>query len=234
MLLPSSTWTRRTCLSSLLTAMAWAPAERAAVARTPTLSAPRELQTLADVAHSGQLHSILLWPDPILRKNASPVTEFGPEVARVALMLTRTMESRAIAAIQYGVDAQMIVLKGQSSPEPGGRPLVLVNPTIVARSDERDMVPWREVCLVLPPGVEVDLLRDAWLSVQYQDVRGTSVTRTLRGEPARALQHEHDHLHGILIVDHAALEELPPAVQEVERPKHSERQRRAFERLGQS
>ena len=165
--------------------MAWAPAERA-TARVP-------LQTVAEVARSGRLGSMAYWPDPILRELASPVTDFGPELERFAGMLTMEMESRAIAAIQYGVDAQVLVLKGQSSPEPGGRPLVLVNPTVVARSDEVAMVPWREVCLVLPPTVEVELLRDA-RRVGQRAVPGSArrlghphaVRRARTGLPARA------------------------------------------------
>lgn len=51
------------------------------------------------------------------------------------------------------------------------------------------------------------------------------------GEAARALQHELDHLNGILIIDHAALDELPAAIRELEEPLHVARQKRAFQRL---
>ena len=71
------------------------------------------------------------------------------------------------------------------------------------------MAGWREVCLVLPPGLEVELLRDETLEVRAQDVRGVPFSTALSGEAARAFQHELDHLDGILIVDHAALDELP-------------------------
>lgn len=52
----------------------------------------------------------------------------------------------------------------------------------------------------------------------------------LAGEPARAFQHELDHLNGVLIIDHAALDELPAPIREREEPFHDLRQRRAFQR----
>ena len=60
-------------------------------------------------------------------------------------------------------------------------------------------------------------MRDEVLEVAAQDVAGVPFRQTLRGEAARAFQHELDHLDGVLILDHAGLAELPPAVQELER-----------------
>ena len=73
-------------------------------------------------------------------------------------------------------------------------------------------------------------MRDEVLEVAAQDVAGVPFRQTLRGEAARAFQHELDHLDGVLILDHAGLEELPPAVQELERAEHAARQRRAYAR----
>lgn len=63
-----------------------------------------------------------------------------------------------------------------------------------------------------------------------QDVEGVPFRKTLSGEPARAFQHELDHLDGILIVDHAGLDELPSAIAKLEAPYHGARQRRAYAR----
>ena len=152
------------------------------------------------------------------------------------------------------MDARIIVLRGLASPR--STPTVFVNPSILSRSAEEKMLPWREICLVLPPGLEIDLLRDEVraqcdghvvlttrtvlaytdlplaqvVEVRAQDVTGVPFAITLRGEAARAFQHELDHLDGILIVDHAGLEDLPSGVQALERPFHAERQRRAFAR----
>ena len=186
------------------------------------------LRTVESAAQSDSIGQMALYPDPLLRRIGAPVSSFGPEVATVAELLVAGMKSNAITALQYGVDARMIALKGDASPRPS--PLVFVNPTILSRSAEVSMRPWREVCLVLPPGLEVELLRDEIVEVAAQDVRGVPFRTVLQGEPARAFQHELDHLDGILIVDHAALDDLPQEVAQLEAPYHVARQRRAFER----
>jgi peptide deformylase len=189
------------------------------------------LRSLADVGSS--LGDMAMWPDPVLRTVASPVLpeDFGQQqLQRVCEMLVDRMESRAVAAIQYGVDAQIIALRGDSSPMADGAPLVLVNPRILERSAETLMRSWREICLVLPEGIEIELLRDAWVSVEAERPDGTTFRRTLRGEPARAFQHEFDHLRGTLIIDAADLDELPAQMRDVELEEHAVRQRRAFER----
>ena len=186
------------------------------------------LRSIEAAAEADTIGEMGLYPDPLLRRVGTPVTSFGPAVGKVAELLVRDMRSNAITALQYGVDARMIALKGPASPR--ATPTVYVNPTILARSPEERMVSWREICLVLPPGLEVELLRDEVIEVAAQDVHGVPFRQTLRGEAARAFQHELDHLDGILIVDHAGLDELPPAVQQLERTEHAARQRRAYAR----
>ena len=154
---------------------------------------------------------------------------FGPEVETVAELLLAGMTSNAVTALQYGVDARIIALRGPASPR--SAPLVFVNPMVLSRSAEEKMVPWREACLVLPPALGgVPLLRDEAVEVAAQDVRGVPFRYALRGEPARAFQHELDHLNGVLILDHANLGELPEDVARLEAPYHERRQQRAFER----
>jgi len=187
------------------------------------------LRSIEAAAQGDSIGQMGLYPDPLLRRVGRPVTEFSPAVARVAELLVADMKSNAITALQYGVDARIIVLKGPASPR-AGAPIVFVNPTILQRSAEYAMRPWREVCLVLPPGLEVELLRDDTVEVRAQDVRGVPFSIALSGEAARAFQHELDHLDGILIVDHAALDELPSGIGKLEAPFHKERQRRAFAR----
>ena len=92
------------------------------------------------------------------------------------------------------------------------------------------MRPWSEICLVFPEGLEIDLLRDERVEVEYEDTYGTTLRRTLRGEPARAFQHELDHLDGVLIIDHAGLDELPSEIAALEREYHDARQRKAYSR----
>ena len=188
---------------------------------------------------------LVLYPDPILRRSASPVTEFGPALEHVVQAFITTMTTNSTTALHYGIDARIVVLKGPASPLPSGAsPLVLVNPNVLARSSEDKMVVWREYCGTLPflgktgddngkkedSTIMVDLFRDEVVDIAAQDIRGIPIRKTLRGETARAFQHELDHLNGILIIDHANLKELPSDIAKLEAPFHQTRQRRAFER----
>ena len=193
------------------------------------LNGTREpLRSIEEAAEASDIGNIGLYPDPLLRRVAAPVTDFSPSVEKVSELLVAGMKSNAITAAQYGVDARIIALKGPASPQL--TPIVFVNPSILSRSAEERMVSWREICLVLPPNLEVELLRDEVVEVAAQDVFGVPFRKTLRGEAARAFQHELDHLDGILIVDHAGIDELPAAIASLERPYHDARQRRAFAR----
>jgi len=111
-----------------------------------------------------------LYPDPILRRIASPVQTFGPDVQKVADILVAGMKSDATAASQYGIDARMIVLKGSANPASSSLaspsssnqnysspPLILINPNILTRSSEYSMVQWREYCLVTDVDMDVDM-----------------------------------------------------------------------------
>ena len=193
----------------------------------PPISATIGMRSLDDAVRDG-LGPMALYPDPVLRLSAAPVSLYGTELERFARMLAARMESNAIAASQFGVDARVVILRGAASPT--GTLLVLVNPRIVGRSAAARMRPWREICLVFPTGMDVELLRDESVQVEAEGVDGITRVRTLRGEASRALQHELDHLNGVLIVDHAALDELPPTIAALESARHIERQRRAFER----
>eukprot|EP00985_Skeletonema_marinoi_P008231 scaffold3691_cov79-Skeletonema_marinoi.AAC.2 len=96
--------------------------------------------------------------------------------------------------------------------------IFLVNPRIVHRSPESEMLVWTEECLVLPPEFRATLLRDAEVTIEYETLTtitdvvdglcGETKQITLRGELARCAQHEMDHDRGILIVDHVGLDEL--------------------------
>ena len=94
--------------------------------------------------------------------------------------------------------------------------IFLINPRIIKRSPESEMLVWTEECLVLPPEFRATLLRDAEITVEYEclDIYGggiscgTTEQITLRGELARCAQHEMDHDRGVLIVDHVSLDEL--------------------------
>ena len=198
------------------------------------------LLSVESAALANTLGKMTLYPDPCLRIIASPVDKFGAELEKIADLLVTGMKSDATAAVQYGIDARIVVLKGSASPD--SSPIVFVNPNILSRSSEDKMLQWCEFCLVVdavdimsdkknPTTIlEIDLLRDEIVEVAAQDITGRPIRKALSGEAARAFQHELDHLDGILIIDHASLSELPASIAKLEAPYHAARQRRAFER----
>jgi len=147
------------------------------------------------------------WPDPVLRRPASSVDSFwfGTETLRCTTELLRQtcLKAKAVglAAQQCGVDARIVHLEDPQR-------ISMVNPKIVNRSAETNMKVWQERCLVLPPTFVATVLRDDWIDVEYYDWKGDLRRTRLRGETARAAQHEMDHDRGILVLDHVGMDEM--------------------------
>jgi peptide deformylase len=129
------------------------------------------------------------WPDPILRRPASPVSELflaSPTLNQVCQTLQRVARQEGavgLAAQQCGIDARLVYLDHP-------RPLWMINPRIVNRSPEESMTVWEEACLVLPPSFKATVLRDAWIDVQYWTPQGMLQLKRFQREPARCIQHE--------------------------------------------
>lgn len=172
------------------------------------------------------------WPDPILRRPASPVPRSlsTEKLVAVAHALRRTAREKGavgLAAQQCGIDARIVFLDDDNDPEG----LFLVNPRIVARSPEIDMVAWTEHCLVLPPSFSATVLRDNSVTVEYETLERKKQIITLQGELARAVQHEMDHDRGVLILDHVELDDMESdEMKRLERDGHSQRMELAYTR----
>ena len=171
------------------------------------------------------------WPDPILRRSAAGVDEkwFGTQtLRRVTELLEKTAtrnKAVGLAAQQCGVNARIVYIKLR-------RPVVMVNPQIVGRSDEQNMKVWQEYCLVLPPNFKATVLRDSWVDLEFRNWQGESHLVRLKGEAARAAQHELDHDRGILTLDHIALDEMETdLMRSIEREGHDQRMRLAYSRF---
>jgi peptide deformylase len=140
--------------------------------------------------------SVLKYGDPKLRRRAEPVGEITPEVRRIVDDLVDTMYDEAgigLAAPQVGISMRLIVIgddKGRAA-----RPLV--NPTIVDRGGE---ITGEEGCLSIP-GVFADVTRAEWVQLDATDLEGKPISIRARGLQARVLQHEIDHLDGVLFID---------------------------------
>jgi len=149
--------------------------------------------------YNAVMSAIKYFGEPVLRKRAVPAAKFDPVLRDLADRMARAMYSArgvGLAAPQIGEGVRMIVV----DPSAGDREnelLALVNPRIARRigsyTDD-------EGCLSFP-GLRLPVARAFEVTVEGQDLSGNPVSKEARGMLARVLQHEIDHLDGILLVD---------------------------------
>ena len=145
-------------------------------------------------------------PDPRLRKISSPVEQVDDGVRALVEDMFETMYAApgiGLAAIQVGVPKRILVIDLQEPEEEGGAPVkdprVFINPEILGHSDQE--VPYTEGCLSVPDQyAEVD--RPDRIRARWLDLDGTPHDEEITGLLATCLQHEMDHLEGILFIDH--------------------------------
>jgi len=143
--------------------------------------------------------TILTYPDPFLATKAAPVAKVDDSVRTLVRDLFETMYAAngvGLAATQVGVGKRVIVVD-ISPVEEEAAPLALVNPEIV---ESQGCVQGPEGCLSVP-GVEGEVARAETVLVRGMDEKGSPVTVRAQGLLARAIQHEIDHLDGILFID---------------------------------
>lgn len=157
----------------------------------------KELEAELIERREAALAHVVKWGDPVLKSRASRVESFGPELrAEVERMIAIMRDGMGVglAATQLGVLRRLLVF--QAGPD--AEPTALVNPEIEWLSDE--VVVAEEGCLSLPR-VSMDVERPLFARVSGQDVEGEPIVIEAAGLEARVLQHEIDHLDGILILD---------------------------------
>jgi peptide deformylase len=141
--------------------------------------------------------------DEILKKVSSEVTDFNSHLHELADALSRTIKRKrglGLAAPQIGILKRIFLVDMTEAPEERKqlpKPLLLINPRIV-ESSGADL--GEEGCLSFP-GLHIDLERAAKVHVEYHDLEGQSQVLEASGIVARAVQHELDHLEGILLLD---------------------------------
>lgn len=143
------------------------------------------------------LAKVVQWGDPVLKSRASEVTEFTDELREDVERMVSIMHDAmgvGLAATQLGMLRRLLVFQAGMDAEPRA----LVNPAIEWRSEE--LVSAEEGCLSLPR-VSVDVERPLHVRVTGRDERGEPVLLEASGLEARVLQHEIDHLDGILMLD---------------------------------
>jgi len=155
------------------------------------------------------VRDILVYPDPFLSRKAAPVAKFDDRVRELIRDMFETMykfDGIGLAATQVGVGKRVIVVDVSPADETAA-PLALVNPEILGR--EGEMISCMEGCLSVP-GVQGEVLRPETVVVAGIDEKGDPVRVRASGILARAVQHEIDHLDGILFIDRIPEEVLSP------------------------
>jgi peptide deformylase len=177
------------------------------------VTVPSDIQRIWDA----QGDPVVKYPDPVLRRTARPVREPGPQTVELIERMSEAM-TRAngigLAAPQLGVSERVIIYR---LPEENAAVHAIVNPRIVSRKGEQI---GQEGCLSLPM-LHGDVKRAHEIVVKGLDGGGRPIRRRATEMEARVIQHECDHLDGILFVDRAdpdTLEWYLPAEEEEREP----------------
>jgi peptide deformylase len=169
---------------------------------------PEGLDQEAIERRNAALSQVVKFGDPVLKSAASPVTEFDERLAEEAermIGLMRDAIGVGLAATQLGALRRMLVFQ----VGPDAEPTVMVNPEIEWRSE--DAATAEEGCLSIP-GVVVDVERPLFVRARAVDVHGEPFTVEASGLEARVIQHETDHLDGVLMLDRTEKEQRKGAL----------------------
>ena len=142
------------------------------------------------------LLTVRLYGDPVLRQVAAPVREITPEIKRIIADMTETMWHQVgigLAAPQVGLPHRILVMDDGK-----GGAQALINPVIESRSGT---IREEEGCLSLP-GIFADVERSRSITVSALDADGKPFSFEASGLKSRVVQHEMDHLDGVLFIDH--------------------------------
>ena len=149
---------------------------------------------------AAKLIPIVKIPDPILRQIAQPVDEITDGVRQLLDDMAATMYAApgiGLAAPQINVSQRLVVI--DCGKDHAQELYKMVNPEIIALSEEQAVL--EEGCLSIPDQT-AEVTRPAEVSIRYLDETGTSQTLTADGLLAACIQHEIDHLNGVLFIDH--------------------------------
>jgi peptide deformylase len=182
------------------------------------------------------IREIIEIPDPLLKQVSAPVTDFGEELKTLVADMFETMYDApgiGLAAIQVGVPLRVLVIDLQpddpdAEPEVctahGGEththqptkkePRVFINPEILDPSEELSI--YNEGCLSVPE-IYAEVERPARIRARWQDIDGKVHEEDMDGLMATCLQHEIDHLEGILFIDHLSRLKRQMAIKKLEK-----------------
>ncbi len=157
---------------------------------------------------------IVIAPDPLLKERSHPVQTITDEIRTLAADMFETMYASngiGLAAVQVGVLKRLIVVDtewgssrysdNESDERKPGNPIVLINPEIVTSSEE--LRAYDEGCLSFP-GQYSEVTRPDSVTIRYLDLDGKEQTLEADGLLATCIQHEIDHMNGVVFVDHVS------------------------------
>jgi len=162
------------------------------------------------------LRDILTVPDPMLKKVSARVDVVDDELRALMDDMLETMYAApgiGLAAIQIGVPKRVIVMD-LAKPDETPAPRYFVNPEIVWASEETQ--PYEEGCLSVPE-IYDEVERPAHVKLRYLDYNGNPVEEDAEGMYAVCIQHEMDHLDGVLFIDHLSRLKREQAVKKVKK-----------------
>jgi peptide deformylase len=147
------------------------------------------------------LRDIIILPDKRLRSVSKPVGKIDDDIRTLVADMFETMYDApgiGLAAIQVGAPVRVVTMD-LSKREDAGEPKVFINPEIVSSSEETSV--YEEGCLSIPD-IHEDVERPARVRVKYLDLDGKPQEAEAEGLFATCIQHEIDHLNGVLFIDH--------------------------------
>ncbi|AZO79023.1 MULTISPECIES: peptide deformylase [unclassified Bosea (in: a-proteobacteria)] len=152
------------------------------------------------------IRPLVILPDSMLRKVSAPIGDITPEIRKLAEDMLETMYDApgiGLAAIQIGEPIRLVTLdvskKAEEGEEQAREPMVLINPEVTWSSKE--LSSYEEGCLSIPEYYE-EVERPAQVKVSYRDLDGKAQEIEADGLLATCLQHEIDHLNGVLFIDY--------------------------------
>ena len=147
------------------------------------------------------LRNIIIEPDPILRNKSEPLEKINGDIRKLLDDMLQTMYAApgiGLAAVQIGILKRMIVID-VSKKEEEKKPIFLINPEIIFKSKETSL--FEEGCLSLP-GHFAEIERPAKCKVRLIDYNGKKKELEAEGLLSTCIQHEIDHLDGVLFIDY--------------------------------
>ena len=179
-----------------------------------------QLDPEAAARRAAAMSFIRKWGDPVLKSSATPVDRFDETLVQQVQRMAGIMGDAVgvgLAAPQLGISQRLLVYKvGSDAPL-----ITLVNPELEWSSDD-DVETLEEGCLSIP-SVAVDVERPIHVRVRAHDERGEERLVEASGLEARVIQHEMDHLDGVLMLDRASREDRKEALRTLREQEQADR-----------